>query len=159
FHAFSLTDKKARPGGIMSAFCDPVTQTSTCQSSVRHSMTARPLMASTSRTAEVGATSLPNAAMSWPTPVEVSLSVEQTATASGWAFIACASCSGETAWPQGTVTLIGSTPNALQMLRQRSPKRPAIKQMALLPAGQQLATAASRPPVPELVNGTTGFFV
>ena len=37
-HALSLQVMKARPGGIMRAFCEPVQQTSMCQASVRHSI-------------------------------------------------------------------------------------------------------------------------
>src|SRR5260370_24346056 len=37
--------------------------------------------------------------------------------------------------------------------------RPAIRQIALLPGGKQLTTAASRPPVPELVKGMIGWRV
>ena len=93
-HALSLTETNANPGGSISAFCDPVTHTSMCQSSVRHSVTPRPLMASTISTAGVGATSLPKAAMSLRTPVAVSLSVAVTAAASGCLASASASCSG-----------------------------------------------------------------
>ena len=60
-HALSLTDTYARPGGSISAFCEPVTFTSMCQSSVRHSITPRPLIVSTISTAGVVATILPNA--------------------------------------------------------------------------------------------------
>ena len=77
--ALSLTETNANPGGSISAFCDPVTQISTFQSSVRHSITPRPLMASTMKTAGVLATSLPNASISLRTPVAVSLRVAQTA--------------------------------------------------------------------------------
>ena len=48
-HALSLTDTNARPGGSMSAFCDPVTHRSMCQSSVRHSTHPSALMASTTK--------------------------------------------------------------------------------------------------------------
>src|SRR5439155_16021282 len=136
-----------------------VQHTSIFHSSVRHSIAPRPLTASTSSRLGVSATILPNAAMSWPTPVEVSLSVEHTATAFGWSASAVASCSGCTASPYGTLTLTASTPNALHRLRQRSPNLPAIRQIALLPAGRQFATAASSAPVPELVSGMIGLFV
>ena len=42
---------------------------------------------------------------------------------------------------------------------QRSPQRPAIRQIAFSPGGQQFATAASIPPVPDAVSTSTGFFV
>ena len=83
FHALSLTERNARPGGIISAFCEPVQLMSICQSSVRHSIAPKPLIASTMCSAGVLPMILPKAATSCPTPVEVSLKVEQTATASG----------------------------------------------------------------------------
>ncbi len=98
-HALSLTETNARPGGSISAFCDPVTHTSTCQSSVRHSTTPRPLIASTTNTIGVFAAILPNAAMSLRTPVAVSLRVAKTAFASACCLIACSSCSGRTGSP------------------------------------------------------------
>ena len=54
------------------------------------------------------------------------------------------------------MTLIASMPNALAMFRQRSPNRPAIRQMTLRPAATLLARAASRAPVPEAVSGRSG---
>ena len=41
-----------------------------------------------------------------------------------------------------TPSSTASTPNALHRFRQRSPQRPAMTQIALLPGGKQLATAA-----------------
>ena len=70
--ALSLTETNASPGGSISAFCDPVTHTSTRQSSTRHSIATSPLMPSTHSTAGARATISPNALMSWATPVEVS---------------------------------------------------------------------------------------
>ncbi len=56
----------------MSAFCEPATQTSTCQASVGRSVAPRPEMASTTRMAGVAATISPIALMSLTTPVDVS---------------------------------------------------------------------------------------
>ena len=47
----------------------------------------------------------------------------------------------------------------LAQLRQRSPQRPALRQITLPPGGTQLTTAASMPPVPEQVSVSTGLFV
>ena len=71
-HALSLTATNARPGGTINAFCEPVTQMSIRQSSVRHSMAPRPLIASTTRMAGVLAMISPKDSMSWATPVAVS---------------------------------------------------------------------------------------
>jgi len=57
----------------MSAFWEPATQMSTCQSSVFRSVAPRPLIASTTRIAGVFATIAPIALMSLTTPVDVSL--------------------------------------------------------------------------------------
>ncbi len=121
FQALALTDTNARPGGSISAFCEPVTQTSMFQSSTRHSIAPSPLIPSTTRSASVLATSLPNAAMSWPTPVLVSLSVANTAFASGFLPRASARRSGVTALPKGTSTTTMFAWNALRIPRQRSP--------------------------------------
>src|SRR5260370_33693966 len=104
------------------------------QVSVGHSITTSPLMASMIRTAGVDATSLPNAARSCVTPVDVSLNVENTAFASGFSDNALDNWAGWTDSPGGTLTLTASTANALQMLRNRSPNRPLMRQIALLPA-------------------------
>ena len=50
-------------------------------------------------------------------------------------------------------------PNAFRMPRQRSPQRPAVQRIAFSPAASVFATAASIPPVPELVSVNTGFAV
>ncbi len=57
------------------------------------------------------------------------------------------------------MTLIDSTPKALHRFFQRSPQRPEMRQIALSPVARRLPTAASMPPVPEAVSGSTAFFV
>ena len=66
---------------------------------MRHSIAPSPLMPSTTSTAGVFAVNLPNASTSCPTPVLVSLRVQNTAPASGCSLSAAASMSGVTALP------------------------------------------------------------
>ena len=83
----------------MSAFWEPATQMSTCQSSVLRSVAPRPLMASTTRIAGVFATMSPMALMSLSTPVEVSLNCTYTALIAGSAASAFSMSAGTTLVP------------------------------------------------------------
>ena len=70
--ARSETAAKASPGGVISAFCEPDTTTSTPQSSAASSTPPRLETASTTSSAPVGRTASAIACTSWTTPVEVS---------------------------------------------------------------------------------------
>ena len=50
-HAFALMHRKASPGGIMNAFCEPPTTTSRPQLSMSSGMVPMPVMASTTHNA------------------------------------------------------------------------------------------------------------
>ena len=71
----------ARPGGVMSAFCEPPTTTSIPQASVSSGTAARLEMASTTESAPASAAAAAIAWASLTTPVEVSLCVKKTAWA------------------------------------------------------------------------------
>ena len=71
-HAFSLTDTKASPGGIMNAFCDPPTTMSSPQPSMSSFIVPRPVMASTMHNAPVFFVISAIAWTSCAAPVEVS---------------------------------------------------------------------------------------
>jgi hypothetical protein len=79
--AFWLTHKTASPAGSISPFCEPLTQMSTPHASMRKSMLASELTASTKSSAGCFAASIARrtAAMSLVTPVAVSLCVASTA--------------------------------------------------------------------------------
>ena len=72
------TEANASPGGIISAFCEPATTTSTPHSSCSHSAAPRPETASTTSIAPWRWTTSAIAWTSWTMPVEVSLSVAKT---------------------------------------------------------------------------------
>src|SRR4029077_4132936 len=158
--ALSLTLTNARPGGSISAFCDPVITTSIPHSSVLMSNTPRAVMASTtSIVSPYGFTISARALMLCATPVEVSLACTYTALIPESFFSASATAWGSTTPPHSTLISVTSAPNVLQSLVHRSPNFPPLMVRALSPGERKLDTEPSIPPVPEAASMSTLFFV
>src|SRR5579875_1061775 len=102
------------PGGLMRAFCDPVTATSTPQASVSKGIAPRLLTASTMRRAGWSPRTSRTARTSLWTPVLVSLWVTKTALYSGpWAFTRSAMASSGTGRPHPDSEFLGDGSEAL----------------------------------------------
>ena len=130
----------------MSAFCEPATHTSTCQSSVFRSVAPRPLMASTTSTAGVAATTSPIALMSLTTPVDVSLNCTNTALMAGSLASAAAISAGSALVPHSYSSAVTSAPHVLLSLMKRSPKLPTDATSTWSPGFTRLTTADSMTP-------------
>ncbi len=106
----------ARPGGIIQAFCEPVTTTSMSQASIWKGMAPMPLTPSTRMSVSGAASRMAPAscAMGLVTPVEVSLKVTSTALglrpSPAMARIASRTESGSAAWPHSTSRSVTSAP-------------------------------------------------
>ncbi len=152
-HARSETEAKASPGGVISAFCDPATTTSTPQASVASSTPPRLDTASTTSAAPVGRSASAIARTSWTTPVDVSECVTNTA-AQPSARSAINSASSRS--PHSWTTRSGSSPYAWTIFAQRSPKLPADATSTRSPGESRFATADSIAEVPDPANISTG---
>ncbi len=95
----SLREMKARPGGTIHPFCEPVTTTSSPQPSMSHGIEPRLLMASTRSSRSASRTTWAISSRGLVTPVAVSLCVTSTAFISGSAARALRISSGSATWP------------------------------------------------------------
>ncbi len=143
----------------MSAFCEPATHTSTCQSSVGRSVAPSPEMASTTRIAGVLATISPMALMSLTTPVEVSENCTYTALMAGFLARAAAMSAGSALVPHSYSSAVTFAPQPCVSFSQRSPKLPTDATSTSSPALTMLTTADSMAPVPEAAKTITSFAV
>src|SRR5918997_4997219 len=144
--ARSLTLTNPRPGGVMSAFCEPATTTSTPHSSVLNVQAPRPETASTMVTTSEAALAKPS--MSLTVPVEVSESTQIAALISGSLASASATSSLSAFWPQSYSSSVISRPKARLILTHRSPKLPFFTKRPLSPAEKRFCIAPSKAPVP-----------
>ena len=99
FQARSLRQTKARPGGTIQPFCEPVTTTSSPQPSVSSGIEPRLLTASTSSSLSASRTTRAISSRGFVTPVEVSLWVTSTALMLGSSASALRTSSGSAACP------------------------------------------------------------
>ena len=139
-HALSETDANARPGGHISAFCEPETTTSMPHSSVRSSTPPRLETASTTSAAPLGRTASAIARMSWTTPVDVS---DWVTKATRQPAAASPTRAGSRRSPHGCSTSTISALYAVTSFCHRSPKLPAEATSTRSPGDTMLATADS----------------
>ncbi len=151
----SETAQSPRPGGVISAFCEPETTTSRPHASVSHGTAPRLDTASTTTSAPASFATAAIAWMSATTPVDVSDWTTQTALAS------------RSAQPRAHVVRVRRlAPRVAQVVdvgavaadviaAQRSPKLPAETTRCGSPGETRFATADSKAPVPEAVKRRT----
>src|ERR671911_292173 len=144
--ARSLTLTNPRPGGVMSAFCEPATTTSIPHSSVLNVQAPRPETASTMVTTSEAALAKPS--MSLTVPVEVSESTQIAALISGSLASASATSSLSAFWPHSYVSSVTSRPKVRLILTHRPPKLPLFTTRTLSPAEKRFCIAPSKAPVP-----------
>ena len=94
------TEANARPGGHISAFCEPATTTSIPHSSWRSSAAPRPETASTARITSWALQTSAIAWTSWTTPVRVSESVAKATSISGFSVSRRSNSAGSRRSPQ-----------------------------------------------------------
>src|SRR3990170_147038 len=153
--ALLFTQTKARPGGIMQPFWDPVIATSIFHSSISNGWTPIPVIASTTSNEPYFFTMGEIAFISCTTPVEVSHWVVNTTLIPG-VFLSAASMSdGFTALPFSTSIVMVSMPKHLHNSAQRSPNFPLMTTSTLFPLDSTFATHASIAPVPEDIRVKT----
>ena len=153
--ARSDTDANARPGGVISAFCEPVTTTSRPQASVSSGVAPSEEMASTTRQAERSRVSSAIACTSAVAPVDVSECTTNTAARSLRPFTRAATASGSGRLPHGERSTSTSARYASPIFTQRSPKLPADTTRILSPGESRFAKADSTAAVPLELNRIT----
>src|ERR1700730_15399570 len=151
--AFSDTALKLRPGGSISAFCEPPTDTSMPQASCSYSCEPRPEMVSTINSAGCLARSMAlRTSRGWVTqPVEVSLST--TMTAFIWYCRSAASrasiCATSAPRRQSPGMKSTSSLNFSAMPSNSTANWPVSAISTLSPGDSTFTIAASHAPVPD----------
>src|SRR5712671_5175599 len=148
--AFSDTALKPRPGGSISPFCEPATDTSTPQASCSYSIEPRPEIVSTINSAGCFVRSMAlRTSSGWVTqPVDVSLCT--TITALMWCWRSAAShasiCSTSAPRRQSPGTKSTSSLNFSAMPRHSTANCPVSAISTLSPGDNALTIAASQAP-------------
>src|SRR5207245_5384299 len=151
--AFSDTALKPRPGGSISPFCDPATDTSMPQASCSYSSEPRPEMVSTISSAGCLTRSrILRTSSGWVTqPVDVSLCTTMTDLILCWrSAVSLASiCSRSAPWRQSPGRKSTSSLNLSAMPRHSTANCPVSAITTLSPGANVLTIAASQAPVPD----------
>src|SRR2546430_5975803 len=153
-HARSLTLTRAIPGGAIHPFCEPLTATSIPHASVSISIELMELTPSTTTTRPASRPTRASSRSGLVRPVEVSLCVSRSSFAFGWFSSTRARSSASTGWPHSNSSRTTSAPYAEARAANRSPKLPHSATTTSSPGETRLATADSRPPVPDEVNSS-----
>src|SRR6266702_4918211 len=152
-NAFSDTALKPRPGGNISPFCDPATDTSMPQASCSNSSEPRPEIVSTINNAGWSRRSrILRTSSGWVTqPVDVSLCTIMTDLILCWRSAASLAsiCSRSAPWRQSPGRKSTSSLNLSAMPRHSTANCPVSAISTLSPGDNVLTIAASQAPVPD----------
>ena len=139
----------ARPGGVISAFCDPETTASSPQESVSSGTAPRLETASTTTSAPASFAAAARPWTSATTPVEVSECVRNTTFAPPVSARRAERSSADGDSPHSYSIVSTSQPKFPAIAAQRSPKWPADTTTTRSPGRVRFEIADSIPPVPD----------